>query len=279
MSNSVEGAFFESAFEGSRLSGAGDMLESILLCGSASANGYRFAPGAFGNAESVRSRYEGTAVYLDHDLERGLGRQVRDLAGVVKNARLEGGVPRGDVMLTKTSAGKELKELFEFSQRSGLKGLGMSHCAEYRFSATDKKLVEDVTKVHSCDVVCRPATTKTFKEHTEKMTEEELKAEVERLTLELDKYKAREAIAARKASIREELEAEGFGVNDKVAVSVVFFESLIREGSAEKRKEMIRDRKGLLSSAHSGNPTSRERKVTSDEFDVEKALSKATFSY
>lgn len=272
---------FAEAWAEGRASEDGSELRGILLCGQKSLNGYEFAPNAWGaNTESVGKTYNGVPVYLDHDTEKGLNRGVRDLAGVVQNARLENGLPRGDVLLAGTSAGKELKSLFEFSKKAGgLKGLGMSHCASYRFADKSRKHVEAVEKVYSVDCVCRPASTKTFSEGDKyKMNESELQDENARLKGELERLKAKEALILRADDIREEFRSEGIDPDDKVINSVVFSQLLLREPSPERRRELIRDRKESLTASLSSNPTSRERRSTSKEFDAEKFVSNATFT-
>jgi len=160
-----EGFLAESSIDGEgRKAGA---IRNVLLCGLKSLNGRTFAVSAFTNAKAL---YENVHVYLNHCPEKQLSRDVRDLAGIVENVRLDSlGRPRGDVRLNRNKAGTELLALYEFSQRAEkhgakLKDVGFSHVATYVFSPLDRSVVEGISHVYSCDVVIRPATTSSFQE-------------------------------------------------------------------------------------------------------------------
>ncbi|QDT55696.1 hypothetical protein Pan44_37420 [Caulifigura coniformis] len=147
-----------------------ETIKNVLLCGLHSLNGRAIPASAFGGAERARKLYEGTHVYLDHDLGAGLSRKVQELAGVVENVRVDHlGRPRGDIRLNGNKAGDELRELVAFSVKAEkhgarLKDVGMSHVARYTFSSFDSSTVQSVDEVFSVDVVIRPATTQGFHE-------------------------------------------------------------------------------------------------------------------
>lgn len=189
MSQSI---LFEGLFAEARGSADGQVLENCLLCGKKSLNGYDLE-GSFGDSAKVTQLYEGVPVFLDHDAQGRIGRSVKDMAGIIQNARLENGVPRGDISPMSTEAGKQLKELFAFSQkRGGVRNLGCSHVAEYKFTGPDRKRVESVNRVYSVDVVAYPATTRTFTEGTRKQMADEavLSEEFKTVRTERDQAKA-----------------------------------------------------------------------------------------
>jgi hypothetical protein len=145
------------------------LIRGVLLCGETSLNGRQIPTPAFGGPENVKRLYENVHVYLNHDIENGPSRRVEELAAVVVNARLVRGRPFGDLLLSDSHAGKELRSLYEFSKKAeksgaSLKNLGISHVARYTFSSHGTGVVQSVDEVLSCDVVVRPATTKSFHE-------------------------------------------------------------------------------------------------------------------
>ena len=144
------------------------VIRDVLLCGRKSLNNREFAVGAWGDSERVKLLYGNSPVFIDHDAEAGTGRRIKSLAGLVTNARLDqSGLPRGDIILSQNAAGQEFLSTFKLAksaEKSGasLKGIGMSHVAEYLFDGLDRTKVLKVQRVHSCDLVVGPATTKTL---------------------------------------------------------------------------------------------------------------------
>ena len=143
------------------------VIRELLLCGRKSLNNREFAVGAWGDSERVKLLYGNSPVFLDHDPD-GPSRKVRSLAGIVTNARLDqSGLPRGDIILSQNAAGQEFLSTFKLAksaEKSGaaLKGIGMSHVAEYVFDGLDRTKVLKVQRVHSCDLVVGPATTRSL---------------------------------------------------------------------------------------------------------------------
>lgn len=264
-------------------------IRNCLLCGLVSKNGRSFTAGSFGGAERAKALYEGVHVYLNHDLEAGPSRKVQELAGIVTNVRVDGlGRPRGDVLLGEGSAAGELRSLMKFSEKAvkhgaKLKDVGFSHVARYTFAAKDRKRVESVDEVFSCDLVVRPASTKSFKE-----------AQGNAVPEPFDPSKALEmigsdggfydlagfdgggtAIAAADSpdaqafaggfahSIESDLQRAGLDPFDPDQCSRVFLEILRRTEDACDRAEMIADRAAVLAHANT--------RGTDGEFDALKA--------
>lgn len=128
--------------------------------------------------------YEGAQVYLDHPAGRNgrAERSVRDLAGRLANNRDEAEGGFTDIRCNSTAAGNLLLDLAESDPES----FGLSHNAEGK-SRVDRKrrkvVIESIDKVHSVDVVTRPATTKNVRESQESGTVKTLKQRLESLKL------------------------------------------------------------------------------------------------
>lgn len=146
---------------------ASGIIRNVLLCGNRSANGYEIPAKAFGDSANVSRLYNEKPVFTDHPaMESGnrprdpRDRKVSDIAGVVKNARLENGRPRGDIHTADAPAGATLRML----AKTRMIGVGLSHVARHVYNST-KTIVESIAEVLSVDVVAYPATTRTFFEH------------------------------------------------------------------------------------------------------------------
>lgn len=252
----------------------GKFVRNVLLCGNQSRNGYAIPESAFGRGASTL--YEGKPVYLDHSpAGTEHNRSVRDLVGHVVGVRMEGGRPRGDIHVLDTESGNLFLSLAKEKRR----GLGMSHVAMYKFNK-GRTSVEAIEDVISVDVVCGPATTKTFTEQTKTgdttLNETEIKALQDRLvtaeaelkvakadlesvrakletadkalatvTTERDTLKAQADKLAVKESVRAELAAAGLDPADKDLCSEAFIGLLETISDPAARKIHIEDRAKL----------------------------------
>lgn len=278
------------------------LIRNLLLCGNKSGNGYEIPATAFGSQAHLESLYEGQPVFLDHGKPNPLMRSIKDMAGVVRNPRMVNGKPYGDIDTEGCMAGPDLRRLV----KARVPNVGLSQVAFYKMSG--KTRVEQVTKVHSVDVVVRPATTKTFFERNEETMESEVltkeletvrlerdtvKATVGTLTSEnaslkasvlaleqekselaakVDAYEAAVALEARRMEVRTAIGAAGLDIADPVVCSELFVESLIREPDVTTREKLIAERKQILAKAPV-SPSSKERRSSEPEpFNATKVL-------
>jgi len=143
-----------------QVSDDGFTIKDVILCGNRSRNGYEIPASAF---KDVRRLYEAKPVFLDHaaDPKDSGRRSLRDMCGIVRNARMVGTRPVGDIDTQGFAEGVNLLQL----ARRRLPGVGMSHAASYRFDKS-RKVVQEVKEVLSVDCVFRPATTASLFEET-----------------------------------------------------------------------------------------------------------------
>jgi len=143
-----------------QVSDDGFTITDVILCGNRSRNGYEIPASAF---KDVRRLYESKPVFLDHaaDPKDSGRRSLRDMAGIIRNPRMVGSRPVGDIDTEWFAEGANLLQL----ARRRLPGVGMSHAASYRFDKS-RKVVQEVKEVLSVDCVFRPATTASLFEGT-----------------------------------------------------------------------------------------------------------------
>lgn len=163
------------------------LILNCLLCGKESANGYKFADGAFGTVQDnrVKELYENVPVFLNHgDRKRHpLDREVEGLAGKIINARLDDqGRPRGDIETAYGIRGDYLRKLV----RGGFKRIGLSHTGTYRRGGKGREnVIERIEDVFSVDAVLSPATTRSFHESTNTQEQEEMEEKIKELEIKL----------------------------------------------------------------------------------------------
>lgn len=135
-------------------------IKNVALAGMASQNGYVYTETALREAAPL---YERVPVFLDHpaSVRQPRDRSTRDLAGRVRNVRFENNRLRGELQIFNTEAGRIL---FALAESEG-PGVGMSHVVLAKRS-NDGATVEKILEVISVDAVAFPATTKTFREGT-----------------------------------------------------------------------------------------------------------------
>ncbi|HMP01324.1 MAG TPA: hypothetical protein PKD86_16920 [Gemmatales bacterium] len=134
---------------------AAGLVANVVLLGPTSRNGYRYAAPAIERAAPL---YEGRPVFIDHPSQTPLQRRLRDFAGQVVRARLDGTHLRGDVRLLGPNAGW-LMDLIEAAPRD----IGMSHVILGRRSPDGSEVLH-IDRVLTVDIVAFPATTQSFRE-------------------------------------------------------------------------------------------------------------------
>lgn len=234
-------------------------LRNVVLCGRESKNGYVYPPTCFKDNQHVVALYENKPVCIDHNTENPVVRGLRDVAGFIKNVRLENGRPVGDIELE--SAIDCGVDLLGLAQRKR-KGIGMSHVAKCKMSK-DKRTVELVEQVVTVDVVVNPATTSTFFEQalqeTNKVDLETLKAELDTIkarnaVLESDLTRANELVEQHKAesaklltevtSLRDEISAikpefEKYRAEQKKAADIAEIQKLLKEAELDLEDKVV----------------------------------------
>lgn len=162
MAKLLERVAFDSTSKVDRENG---IVGGVPLIGLVSLNNRRYLEEALRKSVGL---YEGALIYINH-VKPGQSRDVRDIAGVVRNAKfVEGKGLVGEAHYLKGDpAGEKLAALAE----GGFPNVGMSHDAEGRVKRIGgENVVEEITAVNSVDVVHNPATTKSFREQTMKTT-------------------------------------------------------------------------------------------------------------
>jgi FtsZ-binding cell division protein ZapB len=181
-----EFTFIEAAIgDGFRLDADAGVAYGVAVCGPVSLNGRDYP-------DAVRDRdkglYEGSQVYIDHkDGERN----VREWFGELKNPRTRLSDRRtiADHHYPKNSAFTA-----EYEERANKfpRSLGFSHVAVCKTKRVNgREVIEAIQRVHSVDLVARPATNKSIHESiTGGDMEEKEKAELmAKITEAIDKIK------------------------------------------------------------------------------------------
>jgi hypothetical protein len=145
----------------------GDVLKNVVLLGPVSTNGHEYTPEAMQSAVPL---YEGKAVYVDHDL-KSKARRVGERFGHAENVRYverdHDGRPRvrGDIpFLRSHSACEQVVEAYT----KGRGYYGPSHVADGVITTRGgRKLVEQLKKVVSIDLVDGAATTTLIEQEDE----------------------------------------------------------------------------------------------------------------
>jgi hypothetical protein len=140
------------------------IIRDVKILGHTSQNGHSYAPAAVSAAKNL---YEGSSVFLDHptkpDQERKIGEQV----GWLESVRVEADGLYGNLHLLKSHPASA--SILEVAGRRPDK-MGLSHNAVVSESVRpDGKIVfEQIHRVRSVDLVCRPATTRGIFESVQK---------------------------------------------------------------------------------------------------------------
>lgn len=138
-----------------RIDRAAGLIRGVRVCGPKSGNGRRYTPRALRNALPL---YENARVFFDHPEGESNVRKFRERMGRLVNARVadDGGI---DADLKYNPKHRDAEEFLWYVENDPA-GMGLSHNAEGRGvrEATGEVLVEEITKVHSVDIVDGPAT-------------------------------------------------------------------------------------------------------------------------
>lgn len=238
------------------------LVRNVALAGRESRNGYVYAESALRDAVGL---YERKPVFLDHAPDRGRPqeRSTRDLVGSVVNVRYEEGRIRGDIRVLETESGQTFLSLVE----SDTPGVGMSHVVLAE-RAADGLTVERIRDVISVDAVVGPATTRTFRESTDReeesaLTRTELLDEIatlqarrDELMREVETLTERSGARGSDLDVRRMLQESGL---PEFACGEVF-ERQLADVDERTRRDLIAERRELLREAAAAGPRSVERR-------------------
>lgn len=264
------------------------VIRDVSLLGRTSRNNRTYSSTAMREAAE---QHNNIGVFLDHptkteERERGGTRSVRDLAGRVTRATVEGDRVKGDIQVAEGSEGDKILSLAE--QMPGV--VGFSHRAKGKIRrGEDGDVVESVEAVHGADLVTDPATVSGLFEQIEDDTQQEdemdglaeldadtlreerpdlveqiresedeadLAEENQKLREELDRLRAEQAEREHRELVDDKIDESG--LPDR-AVTDTFRESLMEADEEDKIDALIADRRELVEAARKGGPTSKSR--------------------
>jgi hypothetical protein len=265
------------------------VVKGIVLAGQASRNGYSYTEMALRDAVVC---YDGKPVYLDHHEQSHQpgARGDEELVGVIESPRFEAGKVVGDICVRESVAGNLFLSLVD----KLLPDVGMSHVVR-AVRSRDGRRVEKIVDVISVDVVRYPATTKTLRESTlwageeleesvdEEMGEVELICEISPSAETSSRLRDAEPVVMEELSLlRQEVsrwkqiaeklqEQSGQAARVQVmleksrlpesAITPVFRRMLMEAESDQKRDELIRERRELVTQLRVVSPVSSARRV------------------
>ncbi len=141
----------EYASGGARVDREAGVLCGVRVLGLVSRNGREYPPQT---VKRALPKYEGVKVYLNHD-ERSRVRSYQDKIGVLRGPRFDAGL-RADLHL---NLGHPVAEQVLYDAEHAPDTLGLSHSVEGVIARKGAKIiVEEITAVHSVDLVTDPAT-------------------------------------------------------------------------------------------------------------------------
>lgn len=138
---------------GGKVDAEAGIIRGVRILGRTSRNGRRYSDKAL---ESAARLYDGRKVNVNHIREGKGERPLQDAFGEIRNPVVKGDFVEGDLhYLTKHSLAPVIAEAAQKFPKS----FGLSHHAEGETRREGKDtIVEDVTAVHSVDLVSDPAT-------------------------------------------------------------------------------------------------------------------------
>jgi len=132
------------------------VIKNVAMLGPQSSHGYEYTQDAMANAVG-NQLYEGVRIFINHDASKQ-GRNPMELAGVFRGTQHSEGKVRGTAHLLPDEYGLKFWNIAKHMPEAA----SCSHVAEGRMvkSKTGDR-VEEITKVHSVDLVVQGATTST----------------------------------------------------------------------------------------------------------------------
>jgi len=129
------------------------LVRNVVMLGPVSSHGYEYTQEAMGAAVR-QGLYEGVRIFIGH--ERG-DRNLMQLAGVFRESRHEDGKIKGTAHLLEDDYGRKFWDIAQNMPEAA----ACSQVADGKLVQHDgKKYVQQITRVHSVDLVVQGATTK-----------------------------------------------------------------------------------------------------------------------
>jgi len=281
--------------------GTGDrsgVLKGVKVLGLVSKNGRRYPKLTL---ESARELYESSKVNVDHPPQGNAPRRYGDRIGILKGVEVKQDGLYADFFFNPKHA---LAEQLTWDAEHAPENVGFSHNVQAKTRRRNgETIVEEITQVHSVDLVADPATTRgLFESDTpnreedemslSEVTLEQLKAdrpdlvkaldaatekrlqeseeakakdtEIKTLKEQVDRYQAKEKLAADKEAVEKLIKEAKL---PDALVSDTFRQTLL-EADAEKRPALIEDRQALAGKVKTDQkPTSRDQNISEGEGD------------
>jgi len=255
------------------------IIKNVALLSTQSANNREYTESCL---ESSKPLFEGVKSYVNHQhpKERGNSRDFRDIIGGYSNIRVEEGKVYGDLQLIESE--HKIKILSMAESMPDLAGNSIQAMGKYH-RKDGKEIVEELTKIHSVDLVTNPATTGGLFESIEDMEEnmdftaltmadiktnrndlyeailkegedsrndeiETLTEEKDKLKLKIDEFEVKESIAIKREKVETLLKESKLSEESKTEV---FKETLLNlkesEGNSieDQAKALIEDREKI----------------------------------
>ena len=254
-------------------------ISNVVLLGPESKNNRRYTEKCMRNAVSL---YEGAKAFVNHpstEEEKRGNRDVRNLAGKFVNVRFDEGTKKikADFAGLPNGNGQMYMDIAE--HMPDVAGNSQNASGKWRVAENGQRIVDEITKVISVDLVSNPATTAGMFESTNDNNSgvdtmeykdvtlaglrenrpdlmnpidtetKTLKEERDNLKTKVDEFEVKEAAVIKRENINKMLEEAKL---PKEAVTDTFVESLERAEDEAGIKKMIEDRKSLISTAKGG---------------------------
>ena len=149
----IEGSLQEGVFDRSART-----IRGLVLMSGHSLNNREYTPNCMENAVGL---FENAQVYVNHpnaEEQRAGRRDLRGLAGRITTPRLVEGKIKADAVVLNSASGQFVLDLAE--NMPTVCGLSINAEGMWRRGEGGKQIVEQIKRVHSVDVVDKPAATK-----------------------------------------------------------------------------------------------------------------------
>jgi len=229
------------------------IVKNVAMLGQVSSHGYEYKQE--GMAKAVKGGlYEGVRIFINHT-DPGQKRDLMHLAGVFRNPRHEDGKVRGDAHLLDDAYGRKFWDIAKTMPEAA----GCSHVADGKLvrGQDGKQYVEEITKVHSVDLVVQGATTRNVFEG---------ETPPEDKSMDVKDMKAEDLKTAR-PEIARTLIHEGAASRDEEV------QALIREKQemATKNQALVAEKEALTKSVASITEEKKQLQAKVDEMQVQEA--------
>jgi hypothetical protein len=219
------------------------IVKNVVLLGPESSHGYGYKQEAMAKAVSDKL-YEGVRIFINHR-EKGESRDLMQLAGVFRNTRHEGGKVRGNAHLLDDEYGRKFWNI----AKSTPEAAGCSHVADGRLvkGSDGKRYVEEITKVHSVDLVVQGATTQNVFEGDEPDNRKDTHMEMKDMKLEdlrTGKPEIARALVQEGAASRDE-EVQALIQEKQALAKQVQTLTTTNEGLAKEKATLTEEKKQL----------------------------------